>query len=260
MLRFPGGKFKCRKFLHSLAPLHYDEYREPFLGGAGLLWDVALEKRIWINDVNPMIVKYYAALRDDDHFISQLLELKARIVTPEQKRTAFMSAKSKLALEYDALSYFVVNRFAAQAIVSFERKSIASFASVFIRDGLKAVTRPRLEKLRDILRRPNCRLTCGDYSSLVDAAGHHVWLWLDPPYLLHDHSSHIYEYHMDKNGHVLLSTRLRACRHKWLMTIGDCKFSRQLYQGFRMRHRRYTGLMPHRTPDRNRTELIVMNY
>lgn len=260
MLRYPGGKYKCRKLLHSLAPLRYDEYREPFLGGAGLLWDVPPGKRIWINDANPVIIKYYEALRDDDQFISRVIELRDQLVTAEEKRAAFMNAKSKLALEYDPLAYLIVNRFAAQALVSFERKSIASFSKVFTRDGLQVVTRSRMETLRDILRRPNCRLTCGDYASLVENGGDAVWLWLDPPYLLHDHGSHLYEFHLDTSGHRILSERLHACKHKWLMTIGDCRISRELYQGFRMRHRRYTCLMPHRTPDRNRTELIVMNY
>ena len=260
MLRSPGGKYKARKLIHSLAPLAYREFRESFLGGCNLIWDIPDDKAIWINDANPLIIRYFEAIRDDPDFIDSMMQLKKRLITNEQKRTEFMAAKARLALTFDPLSFWLVNRYAAQAIVSLNRKDIASFASVFIRDGLDTVTRAKMERLRSILRRPNCTITCGDYAPLLEAPGDGVWLVLDPPYLMDHRNSPIYEYYMDEAEHVTLSRRLKSCEHKWLMTIGDCRISRDLYRGFRMRHRRYTGSMPHRTPDRNRTELIVMNY
>jgi DNA adenine methylase len=117
-----------------------------------------------------------------------------------------------------------------------------------------------MERLRSILRRPHCRLTCGDYAPLIETPGDDVFLFLDPPYLMNHHGSPIYEEYMSEQEHVVFAEKLRACSHKWLLTIGNCRLSRDLYRGFRILVRQYTGSLPHRAPDRNKTELIVMNY
>ena len=57
MLRYPGGKYRCRKLLHRLAPIEYREWREPFLGGAGLIWEVPERIPLWLNDKNPMVMR-----------------------------------------------------------------------------------------------------------------------------------------------------------------------------------------------------------
>ena len=205
-------------------------------------------------------MRYYEAIRDDETLIDRMMKTRDELKTNEAKRAAFEAARVSCALDYDPLSYWLLNRYAAQAKLSFERRGLAHFTNTRLLDGLNAVTRPKMERLRCILRRPNCRLTCGDYAPLIDSPGNDAFLFLDPPYLLNRTSSPLYECSMDREEHVVLAERLRGCNHRWLMTIGDCRLTRDLYRGFRILTRRYTGAMPHRTHDRERTELLVMNY
>ncbi|MCK4658721.1 MAG: DNA adenine methylase [Phycisphaerae bacterium] len=262
MLRYPGGKFKARHVLHDLAPVKYSEYREPFLGGAGILWKVPANKRIWISDANPIIPKYWSALRDDDGFIDRQVEFAAwsKTLTEDEKLAAFESAKEPYALRDCPFAFWVLNRWSVSAVVSKDRGGIASFSPTFGRDGMDTANRPRLEGMRDFLSRPNLAITTGDYLPMLEAPGEDCWVFLDPPYPM---KSAIYEYHWEWKQQEELAHHLRRCKHKWLLTNANCPRIRELYRGFHIRERRYTGSMLHKKRGKDwqfKTELIITNY
>ncbi len=40
VFRYPGGKAKAAKQLIQYSPPHFKEYREPFVGGGGVFWQL----------------------------------------------------------------------------------------------------------------------------------------------------------------------------------------------------------------------------
>ena len=261
-LRYPGAKAKASKLLHSLAPADYREYREPFLGsGPMLLGSVEAESR-WLNDKNPLLIRFWKWFRDDEEALHRMA-LTARRLTNASDREierAFVQARAKVQQSKDPFSFWFLNRFAAAAIVSLRRPDIASLSTALRRKGMAAMRPARLAAIRAALRQKGLELTCGDYRPLLRKTGERVWIYLDPPYLLKDKGSHIYEFPFTPDEHVALAGELRCCRHSWMLSNGDSPFIRRLYKGYRIRHRRYTGSMPHRKSDRFMTELIITNY
>lgn len=86
---------------------------------------------------------------------------------------------------------------------------------------------------------------------------------LDPPYLMRNQSSAIYEFDFDIRQHEELRERLGACKHRWLMTIGNCGLSHRLWDGdkrFNVRTRKYTYSSVRRKRHPNAYELIITNY
>lgn len=261
-LRYPGSKAKASKLLHSLAADGYREYREGFFGSGTMFPRAAGAERIWLNDMNPLLMRFWEWFREEDDALDKMVQTAHRLrdCSDLEIEREFVRARAHVRQSHDPLSFWVLNRFAAAAIVSLSRKDIASTCSAFRRNGMNAMRRERLEALRAQLRMPGVQLTCGDYRPLLHKPGEAVWIYLDPPYLLKDHCSPIYEYAFTPKQHVALAHELRRCPHAWMLSNGDSPFIRRLYKGFRIRHRRYTGSMPHREPDRFKTEVIITCY
>lgn len=262
-LRYPGAKAKASKLLHSLAPVNYREYREPLLGSATMVLGSSITaERLWLNDKNPLLVRFWEWFRDDDDALDRMVRIarQLRSASNAEIERAFVQARAKVKQSNDPLSFWLLNRFATAAIVSLKRRDIASLGAAFRRNGMAAMRHKRLATIRAVLRQRNVVLTCGHYRPLLAEPGNEVWIYLDPPYLLKNNGSPIYEYDFTPNDHVALARELRRCPHAWMLSNGDSSFIRRLYKGYRIRHRRYTGSMPHRKADRFKTELIITNY
>lgn len=267
MLRYAGGKNKASRLLHDLAPIRYDEYREPFLGGAGMLWSVPARTRVWGNDLNPIIIRYWEALRDDDGFIDRQVALAewSKTATDDERRAAYERAKERYDRDDDPFSFWFLNRLSVACNVSKQRADICCMSALFKRDGMNHVHRPKLERMRDSLRRPGLRMTVGDYLPLLQEPGNGVWIFVDPPYPMPKSDNYLYGGHtFTWQDQERLADALRNCEHKWMMTNGDNPRIRRLYSDYRIRHRRYTGTLPHKQRRRqwseHKMELIITNY
>lgn len=268
MLRWPGGKKKPARTILSYAPEDFEEYRDPFVGGNGLLMSLPLGKKIWLNDKSDWVVKFWTWIRDDPNCIDDIMrrkEICSRITEEVAARQFFTDCKVRFLLNYNPLDYLSINLWAVSAIVTPRRRDIASFSSLLTRDKWDAISEHKIQAYHEKLR--GAKITCGDYSVLLDAPGKKVWLFIDPPYLIADHVNPIYHHNFTREDHEELARLLKGCRHDWFLTIGDSEFSEKLYAGKPMRRRLYKNSMTHRhnkkklvnDADKNRTELWIMN-
>jgi len=265
MLRYAGSKYKARHLLHDLAPVTYQEYREPFLGGANMLCEVPATKTVWVNDARHIIVKYWQAVRDDPGFIDRQVAFAewSKTATAPARVAAFDKARELYDLEDDPFSFWILNQWAVCANVHKTRGDIACMSTIYRKGDFRNVNRCRIESMRDILARPNVTITEGDYLPLLQRSGEGVWIFLDPPYPMKKQDNYLYGEHCwTWADHEPLAEHLRQCVHKWLLTNGNMPRVRALYQGFRIRERRYTGGLTLRqsTTDSTKTELIITNY
>ena len=73
-VKWAGGKRSVVDKLIKLAPLHFDTYYEPFVGGGALLFELAPKKAV-INDYNKELMNVYECIKDDKKFTSMCNEL-----------------------------------------------------------------------------------------------------------------------------------------------------------------------------------------
>ncbi len=259
------------------------------MGGGSLLWDAPKGAALWFNDRNPMIMDYWLTLRDRESFIDEILEIRDQFQSANEagKRDIFDDAKwfldcqrrvlrkdygwpqrtptldefqsAKAKSEYTALEYIICNRLSVACIVNLHRNDICSYSKTFRRNGLDAVSREKLEQLRAVLRRSDCRLTCVDYSEVIEAPGDDVWMFLDPPYLMDSGATDIYELMFTMEQHIEMAKRLHDTRHRWLLTIGDSRISTRLYGDKNITWRRYTQSIPHKENNSYKTEMFIRN-
>lgn len=263
MLRWPGGKKKPARQILAYAP-DFEEFRDPFVGGNGLLLALPPGKKIWINDKSDWVVNFWTWIRDDPNCIDAIMrrkEICGRITEEKAARTFFTDCKLRFQEQHLPLDYLCLNIWSVSAIVSPLRRDIASFSSLLNRDGWNAISEHKVQAYHEKLQ--GARITCGDYSVLLTARGKKVWTFCDPPYLVQDHMSPLYPHPFEREDHEELARRLKKCRHDWFLTTGDSEFSERLYAGYPMRRRLYKNSMTHRhknknSADRNRTELWIM--
>jgi DNA adenine methylase len=77
-LRWAGGKSWILKHLDGLYPkLIFNNYHEPFLGGASLFLYLQPQKRSYLSDLNSELIETYIAVRDEvEKVISELKKFK----------------------------------------------------------------------------------------------------------------------------------------------------------------------------------------
>lgn len=260
-LRWNGGKAKAARDLWSLAPSRVAEYREPFAGNASMLWHVPTNVKRWINDVDPDLIRYHLAMQSRPDYIEEILSLKEEYPTTDALKHAFSLAKIEWHFYDCPVAYFLLNRLCYGQLVQRSRNNVATFWYSMIHNGFNAITRHRLEVSRVIYA--DVEITKGSYGDLLDAPGEDVWIMLDPPYLMRNKGSAIYEYDFDVAQHEELRKRLGACKHRWLMTIGNCGLTHRLWVkdgDFNVYARKYTYTSIKRKRHPNAYELIITNY
>jgi DNA adenine methylase len=266
MLRWPGGKKKSAQLIMRYAPDKFREFRDPFVGGNGIILAVPDGVRIWLNDSFPWVVDFWKWIRDDPHAELAIMERKELCLSlhdyPEASREMFFRWKFRLTERYDPLDYLSLNLWAVAAIVSPNRNDLASFSSLWKRDGWRHVNANKVRAYRRKLQ--GAEITLGNYSELLGDGGKRVFTFLDPPYDIRDNNSPIYSHNFTPEQHVMLAENLKRCRQNWLLTIQNNRLVERLYAGHKMRPRQYAGTMVHRSEerkqDKEKTELWIWSY
>jgi site-specific DNA-adenine methylase len=297
-LRSPGSKHRSAPRLSALQPrTRCSEYREAYVGSGGIFFNLAENAfdNYWLNDKNADIITAYETLQGDhDGEFRQAVEnIRALRHVGDALQVYFRGASHRFTKrEHSTLDFLFLNRHAYGQMVRRERKNGATFDRSCMkneaRSGLGPLSADRLAFCHRRLQ--GVKLTCEDFEPVISAPAEHgpVWIFLDPPYLLHNANHHgqpIYGETMGVSEHIRLFELLLACPHRWLMTISECKFVLRHYLVRAASHRfpfksspglnclplplTYTG-MPrfertsngkrHRRHSPRVTELILWNY
>jgi len=237
LLRFPGGKNKKSvvKKIMAYFPLFYKEYREIFCGSAGVFWNIDISIKRWINDIDEDLISVYLALKNRPQ---EFIDL-CRAIIPANKNEELTSAReggrkiynARLKKVFDdfvahpemdkALRYFFINRVNFAGRVNYDMPSRLYYSNP---SGWNIVKTDKLEKAAELVK--DAKITCGDYSLLLEEPGNEVFCYLDPPYYRNSSfssGSKLYKYNFTKEDHVKLAEKVLKCQHKVLISYDDDK-------------------------------------
>ncbi|TAE21891.1 MAG: DNA adenine methylase [Candidatus Kapaibacterium sp.] len=223
-LRYPGGKAKALSFLSRFIPC-FEEYREPFVGGASMLLFIRQhfpDVPCWMNDVNKELYCFWkCAATRNDALVREVQRIKNttqdgkalfRELTEEWHKT-----KQNEASDLDrAVRFFVLNRITFSGTVDSGGYSQKAFESRFTESAIERLS--AVEPLLD-----GVRITNVDYADVLRSATPHTFSFLDPPYWSAT-ASRLY----DKRGelhtgfdHTRFAETMRDCGGNWLLTYDD---------------------------------------
>ena len=275
IFRYPGGKSKKSiiRWIFDHQPQTVHEYREPFVGGGGVFFSIPSTYVRWINDIHPGLIAVYTALRDRPlEFIKScrnIAPIKANEPVTSAGPRGGKPLNARLKKVFDdlkfnnncdqALRYFFINRTVHSGRVNYNIPSRVYYSNP---TGWNIVKNDLLEQAAEHLQ--DVQITCGDYELLLTTPGEHVWLYLDPPYVVNTNlanSSRLYEHNFELDDHERLASVVKKCRHNIMLSYDNCDLIRTLYKGFNFIEKSWTycGAAANITKATG-NELLILNY
>jgi len=246
LIRYPGSKAKLAQKIWKHFPDEMREplwmqaamweFREPFFG-AGAIGFLLLEAlppkcAVWLNDKDSGIVSLWQAVQGEHE---QLIDLVDRFkpsaeyfyeFKEEDGRTDLGILRQgfrKLALH--RMSYSGLGVMSGGPLGGKDQSSAYNVECRWNRETIKKEI-ARLHKL--LARFATLRITCGEFTELVETANEQTFIYLDPPY--YEKGPQLYKHAMDAEDHAMLAIGLRKTPARWVLSYDDHAEVRRLYQ------------------------------
>lgn len=257
LFNYPGSKLRHAKHLSSLVPDSFDNYIEPFAGGAAMFFALA-PKRALLNDLfAPLILAYEVARTIDvDEFVSAVEAVV--VLTQDECTTRVFRKLPTTPLEFLTLAYCVYN-LGTPAI--WDTNKGAGYMPSTMRhrptktEGVTKVGR-RAPGALGALRECDLTLTVGDFNEAVDMAKPNDFVFLDPPYF--GNHKLPYQFGATQSSVFEALNRLDDVGAKFILTVGGLDLPNLPWRIEVLPHIR-AHAATHKKP-RLMTEYAIMNY
>lgn len=226
-LRYPGGKSRVANVIFENIP-YFDEFREPFAGGASLFIHTKQNqsnKKFWINDLYFYLYNFWLQVQQNgDNLVKEIKKIKFEA---DDGKALFHYLKTNIDNFDDlkkAAAFFVLNRITFSGTTLSGGYSQKTFDGRFTDSSIE-----RLEKIIPIFQ--NIEITNLDYEKLVLRDGKNVFLFLDPPYYSAT-SSALYgnNGNLHRNfDHNRFAEVMKNSPHKWLITYDNSDYVKKLF-------------------------------
>ena len=251
LLRYPGSKTRVAKTLISLFP-SFDEYREPFCGGASIFFNLK-PKKAWLNDVNVELVNLLVKIKDNVNDI--LIEYDKYPKDQSGLKALFNEIKYKA--EFSPSEYYFINRTSFGGRTNHLPQRLSpSNVDQWQNSSIKKLTAAAVAL-------KNTKITLGDYQPLIDAPADNAFLLLDPPYYRNtelNNNDKLYFGNFTVEDHIRLANILKTCKHKFLMTYDNHPFITDLYKDFNIMNFDFKYCLSPLKKKQIGRELIIRNY
>ena len=254
-LRYPGGKSRVAEIIIEFFP-EFDEYREPFIGGGSVFINAKQrfpDKKFWINDAYLELFKFWQQAQIDvTSVIEKVSELKAKFAKGKELYKYLKTNELET-----AAAFFIFNRITFSGTTLSGGYSESAFRGRFTMSSIE-----RLKPLQNLLE--NVEITNLDYENLIKKEGENVFIYLDPPYfsaqksLLYGKKGSLH-----KNfDYEKFAATMKTCQHKWLITLDDCQYIRELFSFAEIKPLQFAYGMRNvkANSDQKANELLIMNY
>lgn len=289
-VKWAGGKTRLLKEIEQRLPADFDEwvnvtYVEPFVGGGSMLLHM-LNKysnitRAVINDINPVLMKSYLAIKNDpSSLIEDLKELKREYIRLEigtLRDDFFYNTRKEynemdLANEKKIALFIFLNHTCFNGLYRENRMGLFNVPHGKYKNPV-VFEESNLLALHDILKKVDIK--CGDFANLLNREyENNTFIYIDPPYRpINAEMTMFTEY--DKSGFTdadqrrlkLLCDTCTEQGYKIMVSNsdsydGDDSYFENLYnEGYHLDRITVTRLInPYNARNRKPQEIIITNY
>ncbi|WP_434325345.1 Dam family site-specific DNA-(adenine-N6)-methyltransferase [Mycoplasma capricolum] len=240
VVKWVGGKKQIQDTIINLIPKQFNNYIEPFLGGAAILFALQPKNAI-INDLNEELINVYNVIKTDPLKLIQSLEKHKKNHNEEYFYKIRNLDRTK---QYNKLSDI---KKAARVI--YLNKTCFNGLYRVNKDGyfntpFGKYKNPSISNNQNILNvskylnENNIQILNKDYKEVLELAKPGDFIYLDPPYMPISESSSFTSYTQDGfdvQQQIELKEQcdlLTKKGIKFLLSNSDCKFIRELYKDY----------------------------
>lgn len=234
VLRYPGGKFRARKFLNDFIPSGTKNVLAPFLGGGSFeLYMTSQKINVYAYDAFTPLANFWSYLLNSPEELFQHIEAHGEVENKKfyQLKQEIIEAEEDNARSIEqAAKFFIVNRCSFSGATlsgGYSKESAKTRFTKSSRDKIKTFYNPylKVEEKDFSISLENTNLE----SKNIDL------IFLDPPYLLDKSKNTLYgiggSHHKDFD-HLKLKTILSKTDVPFMLTYNDTDTVREMYKDF----------------------------
>jgi len=226
-LRYPGGKSKYIDYIEPLVPTDFENFIEPFCGGASVSLYFAKkypQKNFIINDIDYKLYCFWKNLKNNSNLlIKNLLNItkKFNIKIEKDGKNLYKKMKKQIQSKNEleiASAYFILNR-----IVFGGMTEIATFSKTAWEK--KYLTMEKIVKLKEVSENmKNIKVENKDYKELLDDNFKNAFVFLDPPYKIKDSLYGNNGENHENFNHKYFCQNIKKLKYKILITYNNSKW------------------------------------
>lgn len=264
-LKWAGGKRQIIKQLRSLLPLDFRKrvYREPFLGGGSLFFDLK-PSIAFLSDANKHLIMVYKYVRDEPELVSDYLREHARNNSKKYYyRMRDLYNKKKIHSAAQAARFIYLNKTCYNGIFRVNQKDLFNVPY----GRYEATSLPTLDHLRKVsVVLQSKEIFVASFEKALERANKNDFIYLDPPYPPLNGTSCFNHYTADKfddrQQEKLAATvkDLDAAGCFFMVSNAKTRKIQKLYKRFNIRTLPVTRFITCKSKRHKVQELIITNY
>lgn len=266
-IKWAGGKTQLLDEIITRLPKNYNNYYEPFIGGASVLFAIQ-PSNATINDYNPQLINLYTQIRDNvDDVISLLSDYGSVDCTQERYydfRNKYNEKISQNLTDNEAAALFIfLNKHCFNGLYRVNSKGLFNVPWNNRKDG-KSCDPDNLKAISTYLK--TVRMSCSDFEVFCDDIQPGDFVYFDSPYVPESVTADFTSYTSDGFGyedHVRLASLYKKLSDKGaylMLSNNDVDLVRKLYEGFNIESIDVKRMINRNANKRTGKEVIITNY
>ena len=269
VLKWAGGKTQLLEHISENMPAEYNNYYEPFLGGAAVLFGIS-PTQAFVNDVNEQLVNLYMQLKFTvESVITKINELDAIPCTKELYYTIRKQYNIKIAnRDFDAECAALmvwINKHCFNGLYRVNSKGLFNVPYNNKING-KSIDEVNIRMISEYLQSSDITITCLDFEKACDGVSSGDFVYFDSPYVPESVTASFTDYTVDGftiEDHERLSAlfkRLDGIGAKLMLSNNDISLVRALYTGYHIQSVDVKRMINRNANKRTGKEVIITNY
>lgn len=269
VLKWAGGKTQLLEYIVDNMPPSYNNYYEPFVGGAAVLFGIS-PAQAFVNDVNEQLVNLYTQLKiAADCVIDKVNEMDATPCTKELYYAIREQYNGKIAnRDFDAESAALMiwlNKHCFNGLYRVNSKGLFNVPYNNKVNG-KSIDENNIRAISEYLQQSDVTITCLDFEKACDDVSSGDFVYFDSPYVPESVTASFTDYTMDgftiadHKRLAALFKRLDGIGAKVMLSNNDVPLVRSLYEGFHIQSLDVKRMINCNANKRKGKEVLITNY
>lgn len=269
VLKWAGGKTQLLEHIADSMPAEYNNYYEPFIGGAAVLFGIS-PTQAFVNDVNEQLVNLYTQLKVDvDNVIVKVNEMDAAPCTKELYYAIREQYNTKIASrDFDAECAALmiwINKHCFNGLYRVNSKGLFN-VPYNNKTGGKSIDESNIRAISEYLQNADITITCLDFEKACDGVSSGDFVYFDSPYVPESVTASFTDYTLggftlaDHERLAALFKRLDGIGAKVMLSNNDVPLVRALYDGYNIQSLDVKRMINRNASKRTGKEVLITNY
>lgn len=258
LIKLIGGKTKTRDILYALEPEGVISFAEPFLGSGSILVGKRKHNKEVANDINFEVINLFQMIQYAPDILYDVIQGHIKILKVIGK-SYFLELRSNIPDDLIARAawFYVLSKVSMNGIWRTNKAGQVNSSYCGQTSGRGFLDPVWYELIRERIK--NVEFTCEDYKQTLLKAEPGTWVICDSPY-----SDNKTVYNADRWNHDRFEEykeTLERSNTRWLVTINDNEFIRDLFKDYEMHEAEYFYSCSQSSAGRGlKKELLISSY